>query len=130
MSDSNTLNPERCRKISLIKVWVTGPSERAKTPVVYFKSYKYPRIEITIDEDFHTSLYELLETKYHIITAVSKEDIKADKADKKLAPFLKIEPVLERIRLVMDIGTKPVEYCYAYYGYDLFTYTIDIKRNL
>lgn len=102
-------------------------------PVVYFESYIHPRIDITAEEEFHVSLYELLENKFHIIPVVSKEEIKADKADKKLAKILDIEenePVLERIRLVLDIGKKPVEYCYAYYRYDLFTYTIDIKRNL
>lgn len=104
-----------------------------QTPVVYFESYIHPRIEINPDEDFNTSLYDLLENKYHIIPAVSKEEIKADKADKTLSQVLQIEenePVLERIRLVLDIGKKPVEYCYAYYRYDLFTYSIDIKRNL
>ena len=103
-----------------------------QTPVVYFESYIHPRIEIDFNEDFNTSLYDLLENKYHIIPAVSKEEIKADKADKTLSQILKIEenePVLERIRLVLDIGKKPVEYCYAYYRYDLFTYSIDIKRN-
>lgn len=104
-----------------------------KTPVVYFESYIHPRIEIDPNEDFHTSLYDLLENKYHIIPAISKEEIKAEKADKALSQILQIEenePVLERIRLVLDIGKKPVEYCYAYYRYDLFTYSIDIKRNL
>ena len=104
-----------------------------KTPVVYFESYIHPRIKINPAEDFNTPLYELLENKYHIIPSVSKEEIRADKADKALAATLKIEekePVLERIRLVLDIGKKPVEYCYAHYRYDLFTYSIDIKRNL
>lgn len=104
-----------------------------KTPVVYFESYIHPRIEISPKEDFSTSLYEILENKYHIIPAISKEEIKAEKADKQLAQILKIEenePVLERIRLVLDIGKKPVEYCYAYYRGDLFTYSIDIKRSI
>lgn len=65
--------------------------------MVYFESYIHPRIKINPDEDFNTSLYELLENKYHIIPAVSKEEIKAEKAGKKLAEILQIEenePVL------------------------------------
>lgn len=103
-----------------------------KTPVVYFESYLHPRINIELNDDFNISLYELLEKKYNIIPAISKEEIKADKANKILSKILKIQlgdPVLERQRLVLDIGKKPVEYCYAYYRYDRFTYSIDIKRS-
>ncbi len=102
-------------------------------PVVYFESYIHPRIELSIEENFDGSFYELLEDKYNIIPSISKEEIKADKADKNIAKILGIEKnetVLERIRLVLDIGKKPVEYCYCYYKYDLFTYSIDIKRNI
>lgn len=125
---ANALGIEEGKTVLLLKR-VRGLE---KKPVVYFESYIHPRIDIQPDEDFQSSLYELLENKYHIVPAISKEEIKADKADKKLAGILKIdenEPVLERIRLVLDIGKKPIEYCYAYYRSDLFTYSIDIKRS-
>ncbi len=126
---ANALDIEKGKSILCLKR-VKGLKN---VPVVYFESYIHPRIELSMEEDFKGSFYELLENNYNIIPSISKEEIKADKADNKIAKILGIEKnetVLERIRLVLDIGKKPVEYCYCYYKYDLFTYSIDIKRNM
>lgn len=125
---ANALGIEEGKELILLKR-VKGLDQ---TPVVYFESYLHPRINLDLNDDFTTSLYELLEKKHNIIPALSREEIKADKANKNISKLLKIkigDPVLERQRIVLDIGKKPVEFCYAYYRYDLFTYSIDIKRT-
>lgn len=101
-------------------------------PTVYFISYFHPRVGLTGNEDFSRHLYELLETDYATIAALSKEAIKAIVADKELAKKLRIEknqPILFRERKVYDPGERPVEYNLGYYRADKFTYTIDIKRK-
>ncbi|MNL77097.1 DNA-binding transcriptional regulator FrlR [compost metagenome] len=78
-------------------------------------------------------MYELLDEKYNVIPVYSQEEIKAIAASDKIAEILKIkegEPLLERKRLVLDAGRKPIEYNVCYYRSDWFTYSIEIKRSI
>lgn len=104
-----------------------------ESPMVYFESYFHPRLGISDEETFEKPLYDLLDEKYNIIPVYSQEEIKAIAASKKIADLLKIkegEPVLERKRLVLDAGRRPIEYNNCYYRSDWFTYSIEIKRSI
>ncbi|UKJ09266.1 GntR family transcriptional regulator [Solitalea lacus] len=103
-----------------------------ESPMVYFESYFHPRLAISEQESFEKPLYETLDKKYNIVPVYSQEEIKAIAASKKIADILKIsegEPVLERKRVVLDAGRRPVEYNVCYYRSDWFTYSIEIKRT-
>lgn len=102
-----------------------------KGPFVFFESYFHPRIGITCDEDFGIPLYELLEKKFNISAAVSREKIKARLASKITAGRLKIkpgEPIMIRERFVSGVGDKPIEYNIGFYIAEKFTYSIEIRR--
>lgn len=102
-----------------------------KSPMVYFKSYFHPRIGLTGNENFKQPLYEMLDHDFHIVPAYSQEEIKAIAANEKISVLLNIKPgapVLERKRLVLDSGRKPIEFNICFYRSDCFTYSIEIKR--
>lgn len=99
-------------------------------PLVYFESYFQPRIGLTGNENFQRPLYEILEQDYHSIPAVSKENIRAGRAD-EFAEVLRIkksDPILIRERFVSDPGNRPLEYNIGYYRNDRFTYSIEIRQ--
>ncbi|MBC8401416.1 MAG: GntR family transcriptional regulator [Candidatus Marinimicrobia bacterium] len=101
-------------------------------PIVFFISYFHPRIGLIGDEDFSTHLYNLLEQKYSTVVNLSKEEIRAQKADDVLAKKLNIaigDPILFRKRRVYDPGNRIIEYNLGYYRADSFTYSIDIERD-
>lgn len=99
-------------------------------PLVYFESYFQPRIGLTGKEDFQRPLYEILEQDYHSIPAVSKENIRAGRADgfAEVLQIKKTEPILIRERFVSGPGNRPLEYNIGYYRNDRFTYSIEIRR--
>lgn len=104
-----------------------------KGKFLYSISYFHPRVGITGLENFKKPLYELLETEHDIIVSTSKERLKAITANRKISEALGIydnHAVLERERLVLDVGDRPVEFNKVYYHTDYFTYDIDIKREL
>ncbi len=114
--------------VTLERIRSTG-----KNPMVYFESFFHPRIGLTGKENYKRPLYELLDEEFHIIPVYSQEEIRAVAASEKIAALLKITPgtpVLERKRVVLDAGRKPVEYNICYYRSDWFTYSIEIKRPL
>jgi GntR family transcriptional regulator len=103
-----------------------------KNPMVYFESHFHPRIGLSVNENFETPLYELLDHDHNIVPVYSREEIKAIAATDKIAGLLKIkngDPVLERKRVVLDAGRKPIEFNTCYYRSDWFTYSIEIKRS-
>ncbi len=103
-----------------------------KNPMVYFESHFHPRTGITENDNFEKPLYELMDEEHNIIPVYSREEIKAIAATQKIANLLQIkkgQPVLERKRLVLDAGRKPIEYNICYYRSDWFTYSIEIKRT-
>jgi GntR family transcriptional regulator len=74
----------------------------------------------------------MLDNEFHIVPVYSQEEIRAIAATEKIASLLGIEkgmPVMERKRLVLDAGRKPIEYNTCYYRSDWFTYSIEIKRT-
>lgn len=104
-----------------------------KGKFLYSISYFHPRVGISGKENFKKPLYELLETEHDIIVSTSKEKLKAITANQKISNALGIydnHAVLERERLVLDVGERPVEFNKVYYHTDYFTYDIDIKREL
>ncbi|OLY91830.1 transcriptional regulator, GntR family [Cnuella takakiae] len=106
---------------------------RGKTeePFVYFVSYFHPRIGLTGNEDFKRPLYEILETDYSVIAALSKEEISAKAAEPFIAEKLGIavdSPILFRKRYVFDQGERPIEYNLGYYKADSFVYTVESTR--
>jgi GntR family transcriptional regulator len=101
-------------------------------PLVYFESYFHPRIDIHAVDDFSRPLYDILEHDYHVVPAISRENITAQLATPVMAGKLRIkpgDPVLFRERFVLDPGQRPVEYNIGYYRADRFTYSIDIRRQ-
>ena len=102
-----------------------------RNPMVYFESFFHPRIGLTGKENFKRPLYEMLDETFHIVPVYSQEEIRAVAANQKIVNLLKIKkgaPVLERKRLVLDSGRRPVEFNICYYRSDWFTYNIEIKR--
>ncbi len=103
-----------------------------KGPIVFFISYFHPRIGLTGNEDFSTHLYDLLEQEYSTVVNLSREEIKAQKADQMLSEKLNIaigDPILFRKRRVFDPGNRIIEYNLGYYRADRFTYSIEIERD-
>lgn len=126
-----------CDALSLTKpkkVWMLQRVRGAKdAKYLYSVSFFHPRIGITGNENFNTPLYELIEKEHDIVVVTSKEKLRAIKADKVISDYLGVEDgvaVLERERLVLDVGNKPVEYNLVYYNTDYFSYDIDIKREI
>lgn len=104
-----------------------------KNPMVYFESYFHPRLGLTGKENFEQPIYEMLDKEFNVIPVYSQEEIRAIVANEKIATLLKIEmdvPVMERKRLVLDAGKRPIEYNICFYRGDCFTYSIEIKRSL
>lgn len=116
------------------KIWKLEKIRGSKeAKYLYSVSYFHPRVGISGDENFHRPLYEILEKEHDVIVAVSKEKLRAVKADDHIASLVNLEvndPVLMRERLVCDRGGRPVEYNIVYYHTDYFTYDIDIKRDV
>ena len=116
-----------------VKIWclkkIRG-SQEAK--YLYSISYFHPRTGISNKDNFKKPLYDLLEEQHDTIVSVSKEKITAIKAGTEIAEILKTkknDPILKRVRIVYDLGNRPVEYNIVYYKTDYFTYDIDIKRE-
>lgn len=106
-----------------------GNKER---PFVYFISYFNPLIGLTGEENFTAPLYEILETSYHTIAKLSKEEISARAADNFLAKKLELnpgDPILMRKRYVFDQNDRPIEYNLGYYRADSFVYTVEGERT-
>ncbi|HVI44259.1 MAG TPA: GntR family transcriptional regulator [Chitinophaga sp.] len=102
-----------------------------RKPMVYFESFFHPRTGLSGSEDFSRPLYEMLDSEYNIVPVFSQEEIRAIAASEKIAGLLQIAkgtPVLERRRVVLDAGRKPVEFNICWYRSDCFTYSIEIKR--
>lgn len=119
-------NPEKqVLKLSKLK------GEKSGQPIVLFESYFHPRIGIQDNDDFGMPLYDLLESRYGVVVARSRENISSQVAA-SVARKLQVAadfPLLFRERFVYDAGNRPVEYNIGYYRSDKFTYSIDIRKN-
>jgi len=116
------------------KIWCLKKIRGSKdAKYLYSISYFHPRTGISDKDDFKIPLYDLLEKEHDTIVTISKEKLKAIKAEKEIASILNTnenDPILKRERIVYDTGNRPVEYNIVYYKTDNFTYDIDIKREL
>lgn len=104
----------------------------ASGPSLLSISWFHPRLKMTGEEDFTKPLYQMLETDFGVIVAISREEISAINAEESLAKRFGVEegaPILFRQRLVCDTDGRLVEYNKVYYKGDGFKYSIDIERH-
>lgn len=102
-------------------------------PVVEFHSWLHPRLQLKPTDDFTQPLYELIERRAHVIVAHSHEQISARLPDARLRQVLCCsahQPLLTRLRRVLDVGRRAVEWCECTYRADRFTYSIEIQREM
>ncbi|MDC0635237.1 GntR family transcriptional regulator [Flavobacteriaceae bacterium] len=99
--------------------------------LVYFISYFHPKLNLDKSYDYTRPLYEIIEESSGYVANVSKEEITAIIANKKLAKKLNIkigDPVLKRERIVLDRSISPLEYNIGYYKADDFIYSVELRR--
>lgn len=102
-------------------------------PFVLFESWFHPRIAISKTQNFTKPLNQILENEYSVIAKHSHEQLKALKANQKIANILNVEvgsPIFYRERIVYDAAMRIIEFNKCYYRHDKMTYKIVITRNL
>lgn len=112
-------------KLSRLRGTSEGPS-------LLSLSWFHPRLGLSGQEDFSQPLYQMLEKEIGVYPAVSREEITAISAEKKLATRLGIRegaPVLFRRRVVFDSDSRAMEFNKVYYQGEGFSYSIDIERK-
>lgn len=100
-----------------------------ENPVVISTSYLLP--EISLDEDFSQSIYEMLETRYGYRVVAGRTSIEAGLADEYEAGLLDMESgqALLRITWLGLTGQgRPVEYSEATYRGDRYRYIVQLHR--
>jgi GntR family transcriptional regulator len=101
-------------------------------PYLLSVSWFHPRFRIDMDEDFSLPLYKLLEEKYDIHVATSREEICAVAADDHLAVQLQVakgDPLLFRKRSVFNSDGLIVEFNKVWYRGDGISYSLEIGRQ-
>jgi GntR family transcriptional regulator len=101
-------------------------------PYLLSVSWFHPRFRINMDENFSMPLYKLLEEKYDIHVATSREEICAVLADDQLAAQLQVKkgvPLLFRKRSVFNSDGLIVEYNKVWYRGDGISYSLEIGRQ-
>ncbi|MCO6478278.1 MAG: GntR family transcriptional regulator [Phaeodactylibacter sp.] len=112
-------------KLSRLRGTSEGPS-------LLSVSWFHPRLGLSGQEDFSQPLYQMLEREIGVYPTVSREEISAIAAEKKLASRLEVRegaPILFRRRAVFDSDGKAMEFNKVYYQGEGFTYSIDIERK-
>jgi GntR family transcriptional regulator len=100
-------------------------------PVVLLRSELSPKLDVSPDEDFNCSLYDLIEKKHGIRIEWAEEEIRARKASAEEARLLRIgkdEPVLVMERLTFTTQNRPIETVTAVYRAEHFKYSIRLSR--
>ena len=101
-------------------------------PLVLLTSELPECLGVAPDEDFSTSLYVMLESKYGVSISHGMEAIRASKATAEEAHLLGIaidETVLVIERLTYRRGdTKPFEFVRGVYRYDQYTFSMTMRR--
>lgn len=100
-------------------------------PVVLLRSEIPARFGIDPTEDFHMSLYELIETKYRIPIEWADEKIWAGKASAAEAKLLRIatgDTILGMERIAYTKGDIPLEYVRAIYRPEHYTFLLRLRR--
>lgn len=102
-------------------------------PVVHFRSWLHPRLDLTPETDFRDPLYAVIERHASVVADRSHEEMNAVAAGPAMAATLAVPagtPLLLRRRLVSDPGGNPIEFSVVHYRSDRFTLTMDIRRSL
>lgn len=100
-------------------------------PIVLLHSHIPARFGIKPEEDFATSLYELLETKYRIPILYADEQISARTAvadEAKLLHITPTSPVLSMERMTYTTHDQPLEHVSAVYRPEHYTFAIRLRR--
>lgn len=100
-------------------------------PIVLLTSEIPASFGIDPKENFHDSLYRLLEDKYRIPIDWAEEDIRATKARPEEAQMLRINPdegVLVMERVTHTRGDRPLEFVRAVYRAEHYTFSVRLKR--
>ena len=95
-------------------------------------SWLHPRLGLKGNEDFSVSLSETVERETGVRISRTVEEVAARPADAEVAARLEVEagsPLLYRSQLILDAGDKPVFYNENHYRGDMFTLSLDVKRN-
>jgi len=99
---------------------------------VNFRSYFHPRLGLTLADDFHKPLYELIRERCSIVADESVEEFTAVPADRRLARLLGVAagtPLLRRERTVLDTGRRPIEFAVVHYRCDRFRLTLSLRQE-
>ncbi len=86
---------------------------------------------IDVHEDFHASLYDIIEKKYRIPIEWAEQKIWAGQATAADAKILRIKPggtILGMERVTYTRGDKPLEYVKAIYRPEHYTFSMRLKR--
>jgi GntR family transcriptional regulator len=100
-------------------------------PVVLLRSEIPVSFGIDPKEDFHASLYEVIEKKYRIPIEWAEQKIWAGKATAEEAKLLRIktgDTILGMERITYTQGDKPLEYVRAIYRPEHYTFSMRLKR--
>lgn len=100
-------------------------------PIVLLHSHIPAHYEIAPNEDFSTSLYNLLETKYRLPILYADEQISARPAQPEEAKLLNIKPqdtVLVMERMTYTTHDHPLEHVSAVYRPEHYTFSIRLRR--
>ncbi|MCE9630177.1 MAG: GntR family transcriptional regulator [Planctomycetia bacterium] len=100
-------------------------------PVVLLRSEIPAAFGIDPREDFHTSLYDIIETKYRIPIEWADQKIWAGQATAAEAKLLRIKPgdtVLGMERITYTRSDRPLEYVKAIYRPEHYTFSMRLKR--
>ena len=100
-------------------------------PVVLLRSELSPVLNISPDEDFNSSLYDLVEKKHGVRIEWAEEEVRARKATAEEAKLLQIkkgDPVLVMERLTFGTQNRPIEIVTGVYRAEHFKYSIRLAR--
>jgi len=100
-------------------------------PFVFLQSFLPARLKIDPKEDFHGSLYTLMESKYNLQIEWAEEEISAANASDEEAKRLSIKPgttVLVMERLTFGRSNEPLEFVRATYIPEHYKFRAKLKR--
>jgi len=118
------------RERSLVVKRLRGTNELF--PVVLLQTDIPARFGISESEDFSSSLYRIVEVKYHIPIEGAEETISAGRATAEEASRLQIargSSVLIMERLTYTSGSEPLEFVRAVYRPDRYQFSIRLRRS-
>jgi GntR family transcriptional regulator len=104
----------------------------AGKPVVVFRSYLHPRLQLETGDDFSQPLYELVRNRGGVVADHSDEALTAVAADRRLARVLGVRPgapLLRRDRTVFDTRRRPIEYAVVHYCGDRFELSLKLRPS-